>query len=215
MAKQPKNQSPEQVEDNGVVDESGVAGGEAGGTKAKRDRVTSKRYLKADGAETKNILEAEGIEVTVLGPEGGTIRVMLADLVEPIRFNAAPVFGINIVLTNAIGGKRGAEAWEDLQARAETITGGEWTMRVGGGEAVPSLLAEAIFAAYTEAGKETTLERVKEVMKGKDENWRKAALKDAAVNKHYLRIKAERARERADKAASAGGGNLDSLGLDL
>lgn len=176
-------------------------------SKAKRERVTKRTWLKKDEngqvSETKDIREANGQRIEVIG--GGTYESFTGDFAEPIQ-NGFMLFGQNIALTNTLGGLSGDEAFEALMARHETLAAGEWSDRKGAEGPRVSLLAQAVVAAFAAAGQTREVEAVKTMLLEKGADYRKALIgKDGnkAVKAEYDRLRAEAAAERARKSAEA------------
>lgn len=173
----------------------------AAAPKAKRTPATKREWIMRDGAVVKDPREADGVQIDVLGAD--RFQGFPRDYSPGIQ-NALALFGLNIVLTNTMGGKRGQEAWDDLEARAETLANGEWTSRAGGPRI--SRLVDAVVAAYAEAGRALEREKVEASIKDGGEERREELMKNAAIRKHYDRLTAEAAAERAAKSAEGAEG---------
>lgn len=214
MAKRDQNKSNENAEN---IDSTGGDGGPAETTKAKRPAVTKRIWLKGE-TETKDPREADGLSIEVIG--AGTYTAHLDEFNDAVR-NALTVFGLNIVLTNTMGGKRGDEALELMLSRHETLANGEWSSR--GGEAGPriSLLAEAWATAYEKAGKTKkdgtplTIEEAAQFLRDGDEDYRKKVAATPQVAAEYARLKAEAAARRAEEAAKKAGEATGADDLDV
>lgn len=196
------------VEGNGGTDSKG----------RKRPKVTERTWLKdREGTATKDPREARGVRIEVFGAgeNAGIVEVFPEDLSAEVQ-NAATLFGVNIVLTNTMGGKAGDEAYEAIMARLETLQNGEWSSRKGAEGPRLSLLAEAVVRAKAKQGQERTVEAVTERLRAMTPEDRKALLATPEVQVEYKRIQAERATAAADAAAKAAGqaGGEKSQALD-
>jgi len=200
--------------------------------KVKREAVTKRTWL-ADGAVTKDPRTATGLKIEVIGAGDyqaeiadyapAEVRDEVAQYLAEIRrlapvINAQLAFGINIVLTNTMGGLKGEDAFEAIMDRHETMLSGEWSDRKGGGGPRLSLLSQAVVAAYAKAGHSYTVEQITKLLTEKGEDYRKALIgKDGnkQVRAEYDRLRAEAAQERAKKSlADVGEGEaLPDLGL--
>jgi hypothetical protein len=104
------------------------------------------------------------------------------------------------------------EEWNENLLAGVWITESEGT---GGGASV-TILSEAIFAAFEEAGMDVTDEVKAQVMQNlKDETYRAASKKLPAVDKHVKRITAERAVKRSEEAAAKAAKAGKSAATDL
>lgn len=177
---------------------------------AKRAKVSNRVWLKGS-EETKDPREADGLRITVI--DGGTFEGRVSDYDAGVQ-NALALFGLNIVLTNTMGGQKGEEAFESIMSRHETLAAGEWTSRKGAEGPRISLLAQAVVAAYAKTGVEKTIESVTAALIAGGEEARKKTAANAAVKAEYDRLRAEAAAARAAKSAEkAGSGSLDDLGF--
>ncbi len=179
----------------------------------KRRKVTETTYLTASGEPTKDIREAHGVEIKIVG--SGTFRKMFADWGESISI-AGRAFGLKTVLTNAVGGKNGDEAFEALESRAEAFENGEWSEGRGEGGPRISQLAQAVVDAFARQGEEKELEAVQEKLKSEDEAYRKSLAEQPAIKAELMRIRAEAAAKRAQEAQAAAqedGGSLADMDI--
>jgi hypothetical protein len=178
---------------------------------AKRRQVTERTWLDDAGGEVKDPRYATGIRIEVLG--AGTFEAKPEDYSPEVQ-NALTLFGLNIVLTNTLGGLAGAEAYEALQARDETLRAGEWTSRKGAEGPRISLLVQAMVAALAKDGIERDPDDVKTALIAKGEEGRKAVLGNPKVRAEYDRLRAEAAAKRAAESAAKAGaaeGDLEAL----
>lgn len=194
------------TEDNGDGGEATVQEGK------KRVQVTKRLWLLGD-KETKDPREADGLSIEVLGYE--PIVIKMDSFEAPVR-NACELFGMNIVLTNTMGGLRGEEAYEAISARLETLESGEWVSRKGATGPRLGLLAEAVVAAMAKAGQTRDLEETKQKLKEKGDEGRKAVLENKSIKAEYDRLRAEAmAAKAAESAKAAGDGQEDLAALGL
>ena len=195
MAKSPKNTeatASDFEEDGGEVTEA------VAGAKGKRAAVTKRTWLGQDGSPVTDAREAGGVQIDVLGDGGGQIKAFVADFSDGVR-KALASFGLNIVLTNTMGGLKGADAMDAMAARLETLEAGEWSSRKGGGGPQISMLAAAIHEVLTSEGKAgaLTVEAVGQRLKDGGEDFRKKQADNAKVKAVYDRLRAEAAAKRA------------------
>lgn len=184
-------------------------------TAGKRDKVTKREWLMADGSGTKDPREAHSVKIEVLGG-AGTIAAAPADFSEQVQ-NALALFGLNIVLTNTMGGLKGDEAFEAMAARLETLQNGEWTDRKGADGPRISQLVAAVIAAFRKRGEERDEDTMTAKIKGMEAEARKSLAEDPEVKLELDRIKMEAAQERFRKseeaARAAAGGAAPASGL--
>lgn len=182
--------------------------------KAKRPAVTERTWLKGN-EEIKDPREATAVKIEVMG--SGDIVADPSEFSTGVQ-NALTLFGLNIVLTNTMGGLRGDEAFEAMMSRLETLQAGEWTSRKGAEGPRISQLVQALFNIYEKAGEPRSMEALTEAVKTKDEEWRKATAARPNIKAELDRLRAEAAAKRAaESAAKAGEAGVDEglTGLGL
>lgn len=189
------------TEDNGDGGEAAVQEGK------KRVQVTKRLWL-IGSDETKDPREADGLSIEVIGFE--PIVIKMADFDAPVR-NACELFGMNIVLTNTMGGLKGEEAYEAISARLETLQSGEWVSRKGATGPRLGLLAEAVVAAMAKAGQTRDLEQTKKTLKEKGDEGRTEILKNKQIKAEYDRLRAEAMAAKAAESAKAAGDSQEDL----
>lgn len=184
----------------------------------------TKRFNFADGSTGSQLPESPE---NVLGrvytfPDGDVIRAALEDFPAPIQ-RGFGAFGMAAVLNASMNGagEDVAAAKADLKSRLDALLAGKWTSRVAGdGVRRESIIFEAIVAAAEDAGRVIDLDKLRNSLLAKDieakegevnavvrgvraerrEAWRKRR----DVEEHYLRIRAERAAEQAEKGVAEG-----------
>ena len=183
--------------------------------KKKRASVAEKSYLYSDGESGRHA--KPGTEVLVFKfADGETYEVRGSDL-PPAIMEAAAYHGLSQKLGDSYAGAKGniADARDAFETVLERLTNGDWVTVGEGPGTRPSMVADAVKAALEELGETVDEDRyagIMEKVKGKD--GREGALKNALVTKHYERIKAERAAEKAAKAAkNAEGADEDLSGF--
>ncbi len=129
--------------------------------------------------------------------------------------HGAMLHGINQALGDSFAGVKGdvKTALESFDARYETLTGGVWTSRTGGGVKMDSILVEAVVATYADAEREKDATTIRayflcEDFVGTDADAKKERstrrakwMKRADTAAHYARIKAERDAKKVTLAA--------------
>lgn len=193
--------------------------------------ICDKVYVDKEGKEYRNLPEDPSVIV------GRRFKFSNGEtrLVEPKGFpknilHGAVLTGLGYVgaasLNNADGDV--AEAVKLFDRRMALLAEGQWASRPeGGGGGRDSIIVEAVLAAAEEAGRSPDPDKVRdyflasdiEVEEGDKEaekarnaerSKRKAEFrKRADVERHYQRIRAERAAEAAAKAGKAEGGETE------
>lgn len=175
---------------------------------AKRQEAVCKRvYLDGDGTEYHNMPADPSVivvqEFRFTNKE--TRRIELADFSDAVN-RGAMWHGHNQTHGDVFAGVKGNadEAVALFDARDNTLRGGVWTSRTGGGLAADTILVEAVVATYLDNDIEKdpvtirayflcedlvgTDDEVKTERKTRRAKW----MKRADTAEHYTRIKAER-----------------------
>lgn len=178
-----------------------------------RTKISSNVYVTKAGEVHKNpVPEAKTVRTVFSNGEEHDIN--LSDLSKEMLACAA-LQGLSIKVQRAFASANGSvdDAVEAYLTVRENLLAGTWnTKREGAGPRL-SILAEAIAAALEEKGQTVDDARMASIVaKLSDESGdaKELAMKDLKVKAHYERIKAERAAERASKAAEAANGESDS-----
>lgn len=180
---------------------------------AKRQEAVCKRvYLDSDKTEYHNmpadpsVIVAQQFRFT-----NGEVRVIDIDDFSDAVAIGATWHGFNQTHGDVFAGVKGdvEEAISLFDARHNTLTGGVWTSRTGGGTASDTILVEAVVATYADNNieKDATVirgyflcedlvgtdEEVKAERKARRAKW----MKRADTAEHYATIKADRDAKKA------------------
>ena len=168
-------------------------------------RVAKKQFVLPDGTFSNDV-KPESTGLTFAFSNGERLTLNFADVPSTVR-HCAMARGFAEDIGNTYAGAKGDAdaAYDDAKARIEILMGGEWyTHATGGAGPAPSLILSAIEAmvvANGEAVDEARRAKWREMVGSKE--GREKALANPKVKSHFERMKAERAIERADKAAKA------------
>lgn len=169
---------------------------------AKKVKVSDIQYVNGDG-EVSNTVQPDASVIRVTFGNG-VVDDFNTSEVSADMLHCATLQGFAIKLQRSFASAKGDadEAYEAYMKTKENILAGLWnTKREGSGPRL-SILIEAIVAGLEEQGETVDEKRLAAIgEKVKDEERREAAMKMPAVKKHYERIKAARAAERAAAAA--------------
>lgn len=172
-----------------------------------RQSVSKITYLAGDKETKTPSAEATVIRTTFAN---GNVQDFDFAKTSPEVQKQAMLQGFSIKLQRSFASAKGKveDAIEMYETVAENLLNGIWaTKREGSGPRI-SVLVDAVVAALTEKKQDVTDERKAAIVeKLKAEDYRDKALGDPLVKKHYERIKAERAAERAKEAAANAKGN--------
>lgn len=176
---------------------------------ATKEKKAKKAYV-VDGNDQRSA-HANAAELRFDFTNGETIHGQLADMPEHVRVCLA-WFGLSEKVGNAYAKSTDADdAHDKAVAMYEALKAGIFVAE--GKSAGPriSMLAEAIYNAKVNAGQEADMESIAGKLK-ENEDARKNALNNPAINAEFEALKAKRAAERAEKARAAatgeGGGDL-------
>ena len=178
---------------------------------AKKAAKAKTRYLNDAGEESAHWRPGFGtLEFRFEG--GGTYQVRATDFPAEV-LPGMTLHGAGQKLRDTYAGdESAADAEESFTTMLERLKSGEWVSERTGLGPSPVLLLEAIKAAKAEANLPYDEAASKEKYKTKEA--REAALTVPAVKKHYERLRAERAANKAAeaaKAAEATAGDVASL----
>ncbi len=175
---------------------------------AERLKIADKFFLNAENERTRHAAkDSHSVVFVFANDEVEDVTVSLDDISQDM-LNAAAAYGLSQKLGDAYSGAAKQDnpaAWaaEQVGNVVDQITAGLWVaQREGGGGPKFSMLTEAIVRAAAEGGDEADPEVVKQRL-ADDENLRKNALKNPAIERAYAAIQAERAAAKAAKLAEA------------
>ncbi len=173
---------------------------------AEKVSVCKKVYVSKNGTETRSATP-DAVELQFQFANGNTHNVKLSDH-NPEILSCLTFFGVSEKYGNSYAGAKGdaGDAEEKFLSMQEQLKGGTWVEKAEAGPR-PSLIADAIIAALTNAGEKVDDARAASVReKVKDKATRDGALKDPVIKAEYEAIKASRAIERAKAAKAAAKG---------
>jgi hypothetical protein len=175
-----------------------------------REKIAKKVYVLENGDEAAHA-SPDVSHLEFRFESGDTIIVRLEDIDNGCR-TAAAWHGISQKLGDTYAGKDAAEAAEEVQSLLERLQSGDWIKAREGGGPRPTLVIEAIVCALIDNGEEVSDERRATIAaKVNTPTERKRALKQPAVQAHFERLKAERAADKAAKAAEDADGEVNDL----
>lgn len=184
--------------------------------KAKKNQSITVQYLDKEG---KEISLGEDVAAVKVITKAGEKVIAFSALPKPMLI-AAVAFGLNTTFRNAHnsaenGGKDGIAA---VNARISGILSGEWRA-IGDGEddSVPLVILAMIRAkqdakVYTEKMEDKWLTEYRSLDKDGKAKWTKLYSAKKPIELALLKIKAERAALKAEKAA---GGNAEGADTDF
>lgn len=173
-----------------------------------KQSICKRVYIDGDGNEFSNMpADPSSIVAQEFRFTNDEVRkVEHANLETAVR-HGAMLHGLNQALGDSFAGAKGdvTDALESFDARYDTLFGGQWTSRTGGGGAkMDSILVEAVVATYADADvvKDAvkirsyflcedfvgTDDEVKKERKTRRAKW----MKREDTSAHYVTIKAER-----------------------
>lgn len=189
-------------------------------TEKKRQEKTKRVFVNAAGEKTPRAkLDSVGVEITFVRT-GEVLKFNFDDFTPEVQ-RAGALWGIMTAVTNTVGkaGLSDAEISEAANDRLATLLDGQWTAEAQSGPRDSDILLAA-----ERFQRERNLEwndTVRDTMRAKlaDEatggDYRKRLLSVPAFKAHFEAVKAERAQERAKKAAADATGSPTSDILDL
>lgn len=160
---------------------------------AKRNEICKKTPDYDKGAVAFAFAGADTVEVT--------LDTFPAEIVTKLA-----VYGLSQKVGDSYAGiKDSAKAQEIATGLLETLTKGEWSVRIPG-EPRQTLLVQALARAASKAkGEEVTVEMAQEVLDSMDDDQRKALAKDPAIKQAKLEIQQEKLEKESGESS------LDSL----
>ena len=184
-------------------------------TAPKKIGVCQKGYIMPNG-ETSRSTHPEAVALGFKFGNGKTETVELGKFPADIELQLN-WFGRSEKFGNFYAGAKGDadKAHEMFLTGRENLANGEWSERGGGEGERPSMVVDAVVAALEAAG-ETVDEGRKATIheKVKTKEGRKAALANPAINAEYERVRAAKAKAKADaakKAAKEEGADLSAF----
>ncbi len=170
-----------------------------------RESIAKKIYVDAEGNESSHA----GPNVVSLRfdfSDGTNISVSKENVGATCQI-ASFWHGLAQKLGDTYAGKTVSEAIDAVETVLERLAADDWVKAREGAGARPSLVVDAIIAALIAAGQSVNDERRASITaKTKDKADRDSALGNPVIKAAYEKIKADRAAERASKAADAARG---------
>ena len=179
---------------------------------AKKNEIAKKSYVDNEGDEKRSAhVAATTIRFTF--SDGTVTDILPSDLPENI-VSCATLHGLSQKLGDSYAGAESvSDARESFDTMFERLQGGEWVAEKKAGGPRTSILVDAIAELLVEAGKPVDDEKRKAIAeKVKTKEGRDGAMANAAIAARYEKKRADRAAEKAAKAAAdADGVTLDEF----
>lgn len=179
-----------------------------------REKKANIVYLQG-GTEQKRVgSDVDGIRFDFAN--GKALTISLADLPREIIAIAATRGIAEKVRDTFAGSESVGDAMEEAESIVERLLAGEWLAEREAAGPRPSMVVDAIIAAFADAGKTVARDAVMAKYTGKGtEEARKTALKNPQVKAHFERLRAEAAAKRAEEAQKAASGTAAEGAPDL
>lgn len=165
-----------------------------------RSKVSTFTYVNEAGEETKQV-KSDSVGLRVRFANGYEDQVTLTQIANVL--NEAALQGLAIKLQRSFASAKAdvSAAIESYETVRDNLLAGVWAVKGEGSAPRLTILAEAVAAVLTFAGRDVDMKAIAEKLT--NDEFSEKVMKDPKVKAQYDSIKAARAAERAAKSLAA------------